>query len=170
VRFRELIWATGIFNALLTPAFLRSAPPINDWTVVPGVRAGPIKAGTTHDDVRRLFPSDTVIDEEIELDEGLLRPGTIVFKNAPSERLAIFWDSKEPDAHPKEIFLCFGRRWGPCRWRASAGIQVGTALRDLERMNGKPFTVAAFGWIMGGTCSLGPAARLPNLIAMESLC
>ncbi len=106
-------------------------------------------AASTRADVRRSFPADAVRDEEIELDEGALRAGTLVFKD-PVEKLAIFWDSEKTDAHPREVFLCFGRRQGPCRWRTLDGIQVGTTLRDLEKKNGKPFTVSPFGWDYGG--------------------
>jgi hypothetical protein len=128
----------------------QSPPAANDWVIVPGVRVGPITATSVPEDLRRLFPADTVEDDEIELDEGMLQPATLVFKKTPSEALAISWNGKGPQAHPKQIYICFGRRRGPCRWQSSGGIKVGTRLSELTAMNGKPFTVSGFGWNYGG--------------------
>ncbi|MGD1094423.1 MAG: hypothetical protein ABSB35_20835 [Bryobacteraceae bacterium] len=141
----------------------QSAPPSNDWLVVPGLRVGPITASSTRADLRRLFSADAVRDEDIELDEGLLRPGTLVFKGAPAEELAIFWTGKEADAHPKEIFLCFGRRRGACRWQTPGGIRVGLRLKELEAMNEKPFTVTSFGWDWGGNVLSWADGKLAKL-------
>lgn len=131
--------------------------------MVPGVRVGPINAGTTHSEIQRLFPSGAVEDGDIELDEGLLRPGTLVFKGTRSETLAIFWDGKAADAHPKEIQVCFGRRRGPCRWQTAAGLHVGTTLAELETQNGKPFTIDAFGWDYGGNVHSWEQGKLSAL-------
>src|SRR6266700_7288576 len=108
----------------------------NDWTLVPGVRAGPITAGTMRDDLARLFPTGAVEDDEIELDEGMLQPATFVYRRDSSETLAISWNGKGPQAHPKQIFVCHGLRRGPCRWQISGGIRIGTRLTELEAMNG----------------------------------
>lgn len=126
------------------------AQTTHDWVIVPGTRVGPITAAITPDDLRRVFPRDSVQDEEIELDEGMLQPATLVYKKNSSETLAISWNGKGSQAHPKQIFVCFGRRRGLCRWEVFGGIKIGTRLSELEKMNGKPFTVSGFGWNYGG--------------------
>lgn len=125
----------------------------NDFLVIPGVRVGPITAGTTNADLKRLFPVATIKDDELELDEGMVFPATFIAQAVPGESLAIVWAGKGPDAHPKQVFMCRGRRRGVCKYHAvglGGEIATGTKLSDLETMNGKPFTVQGFGWTYGG--------------------
>jgi hypothetical protein len=140
----------AILTALVPLSLAAQTPPPNDWTIVPGVRVGAITIDTLPGDLRRLFPKEALEEEEIELDEGMLQPGTFVYRKNPSEALAIVWKGKGPQAHPKEIFVCYGRRRGPCRWQVSGGIKIGTRMAELEAMNGRPFTVSGFGWNYGG--------------------
>ena len=135
----------------------------NDWLIVPGTRVGPITANTVPADLRRIFPEASIKDDEIELDEGMLQPATLVYNDNASERLAVSWTGKGPEAHPKQIFVCWGRRRGPCRWQVSGGIKMGTRLKDLEAMNGKPFTVSGFGWNYGGNVLSWDAGALAKL-------
>ena len=146
---RAISWVV-ILAGIWSASMAGQTPAVNDWVIVPGVRVGPITAASVPEDLRRLFPKDAVEDEEIELDEGMLQPATLVFKKTPSEALAISWNGKGPQAHPKQIYICFGRRRGACRWQTSGGIRVGTRLSELTAMNGKPFTVSGFGWNYGG--------------------
>jgi hypothetical protein len=121
-----------------------------DWSIIPGKRVGAITAKTTRQDLAILFPNVKIIDDQMELDEGMLSPATFVYNGEPSRQLAIVWTGKSVQAHPQEIFICFGRRSGPCDWQAANGIHVGTRLHDLEAKNRRPFTVAGFGWNYGG--------------------
>jgi hypothetical protein len=141
------------------------APPqlANDWALVSGVRVGPITAGAVRDDLNRLFPKEAVEDDEIELDEGMLQPATFVFRRDPSQTLAISWNGKGPQAHPKQIFVCHGLRRGTCRWQAADGIRMGTRLTELETLNGKPFTVSGFGYNYGGNVLSWDGGKLEGL-------
>jgi len=125
-------------------------PAANDWTVVPGVRVGPITAGTVRGDVDRLFHAGAVEDDEIELDEGMLQAATLVYRHDASATVAITWNGKGREAHPKQVFICQGQRRGTCRWHAAGGIAMGARLSDLEALNGRPFTVSGFGYNYGG--------------------
>jgi hypothetical protein len=118
-----------------------------DFTVVPGERVGPITARTRRAELSRLFSADAIEDDQIELDEGMLQTATLVYKKDPSQTLAISWTAA---GTPKQIFLCWGLRRGTCRWQASNGIGFGTRLDDLEKLNGRPFTIAGFGYNYGG--------------------
>ncbi|HEX4230047.1 MAG TPA: hypothetical protein VHZ07_15340 [Bryobacteraceae bacterium] len=121
-----------------------------DWRIVPSERVGPITTKVTREELSGLFPNAKIVDDQMELDEGMLSPATLVYKGELSRQLAIVWTGKSEQAHPKEIFICFERRSGPCDWRAANGIRVGTRLQDLEAKNGGPFTIAGFGWNYGG--------------------
>ena len=93
--------ALGVWSRTMSG---QSAPPANDWMVVPGARVGPITAGSTRADLRKFFSSDAVRDEDIELDK-LLRPGTFVFRGTPAETLAIFWTGRNPTPIQRKCFF-----------------------------------------------------------------
>lgn len=140
----------GSIPILVAVAVASTAFAANDWLLVPGVRVGPITGSAVPSDLRRIFAEASIQDDEIELDEGMLQPATLVYQGNPSETLAIAWNGKGPEAHPKQIFVCWGRRRGPCRWQTVSGIKMGMRLGQLEAMNGKSFTVSGFGWNYGG--------------------
>jgi hypothetical protein len=150
---------------LLIPVGLLLGQPerANDWTIVPGERVGPITGKTVRQDLDRYFSKQDVEDGELELDEGMLQPGAFVYKSNPSQALAVVWNGKGPQATPKQIFVCFGRRRGDCRWQLSNGIKVGTRLTELEAMNGKSFTISGFGWNYGGNVLSWDGGKLEKL-------
>ena len=135
----------------------------NDWMIVPGVRVGPVNSTIVHDDLKKLFPGSTIVDQELELDEGMVFPATIIDQNVPGESLSIVWTGKGADAHPKQVFLCRGRRRGMCKYHAAGpggDIATGTKLSELETMNGKPFTLGGFGWTYGSNISSWDGGKL----------
>jgi hypothetical protein len=145
------------------PMLAQIRPPANDWTIVPGLRVGPIEAGTVRTDLQYFFPREAVVDDEIELDEGMLQAATLIYKDDPSQSLAISWDAKGPQAHPKQIFVCHGLRRGECRWQTAGGIQFGTSLTQLESLNGGPFTLSGFGFNYGGNVLSWDGGKLAKL-------
>ena len=132
----------------------------DDWIIVPGVRVGPITASSTREDLAGVFPTDAVRDDEIELDEGMVQKATLVYRGDPSKMLAISWNA---DHHPKQVFICFGRRRGPCRWELQNGIKVGTRLAELEKLNGGPLTISGFGYNYGGNVLSWDSGKLAAL-------
>jgi hypothetical protein len=129
----------------------------DDWTLAPA-RVGPITAMTTREDLPKYF-SD-VRDDDIELDEGMTQKATLVFRNDPSKTLAISWTA---DRHPKQVFVCWGRRRGACQWSLANGIKVGTKLDELETRNGGPLTISGFGYNYGGNVLSWKGGKLASL-------
>jgi hypothetical protein len=142
--------------------------PANDFLIVPGARVGPVSTTTVRADLKRLFPGATVEDQDLELDEGMIFPATMVARSTPTESLAIVWTGKAADAHPKQIFVCRGRRRGVCKYH-SADIAVGTHLTDLEKLNGKPFTMQGFGFGYGGSVLSWDDGKLQKADCHQSL-
>ena len=135
----------------------------NDFLIVPGMRVGPVTATIVRDDLKKLFPGVTISDQELELDEGMVFPATMVAQNVQGESLAIVWTGKGADAHPKQVFMCRGRRRGACKYHALApggDIATGTKLLDLETMNGRAFTIGGFGWTYGGNVTSWDGGKL----------
>lgn len=114
----------------------------NDWLIVPGSRVGPIDKNTSEMELRRLFGEKNVLREDIGLGEGETEPGTIVFPNSDG-RLAILWKDQGQRQTPKEIRL----NGDKTRWKTGKGISLGTSLKELEKLNGRPF----FLWGLPGT-------------------
>ncbi|HTS27971.1 MAG TPA: hypothetical protein VMH81_18980 [Bryobacteraceae bacterium] len=153
-----------VLLAFLCPAALAAqTAPAQDWTIVAGLRVGPIAATAVRADLPRLFPTGAVEDDEIELDEGMLQAATLVYKNDPSQALAISWDGKGPQAHPRQIFICHGLRRGACRWQVAGGIRFGTTLAELESLNGGHFTLSGFGFNYGGNVTSWDGGKLARL-------
>jgi hypothetical protein len=135
----------------------------NDWLTVPGVRVGPITAGTTGADLRRMFGAGNVKDGPIDVGEGFEEPGTTVYATDASRALEIFWYDPETRARPARIHLC-QRRARTCRWRTVSGITLGTNLKTLERLNGRAFLMSGFEWDYSGTVlsRQGGKLEVPN--------
>ena len=123
----------------------------HDWRIVPGVRVGPITAASSEPDLRRAFGGSAVVNEEVDVGEGMTEPGTVIYKRDPSRALSILWDGEGANKHPATIFVCYGLAEGSCRWQTGDGIRFGTTLRELEALNRRPFVLTGFGWDYSGT-------------------
>jgi len=161
-----------IASTLLCLSQLAGQGTVNDWLIVPGARVGLVTAKTVRADLPKLFPQATVEDQELELDEGMVFPATMVNRAKQSESLAIVWTGKAADAHPKQVFVCRGRRRGACQYHAPVAggdIATGTKLSDLETLNGKPFTIQGFGWGYGGSVISWDDGKLQKVDCNSSL-
>jgi len=94
----------------------------------------------------RTFAPSALRDAAVEIGEGETRPGTVVFPDDPRRRLSVVWRDR-PSAGGK-IWLMVD---GESRWRGYRNVGLGTDLRTLERLNGRPFVLAGFAWDYGGT-------------------
>jgi hypothetical protein len=141
----------------------------NDFVLVPGLRVGPLTGSAVKADVPRLFPGATVKDDELELDEGYVLQATFVNREKRPESMAIVWSS---DGHPKQVYLCRGRGRGECKWHATApggNIGVGVKMLDLEKINGKPFTIHGFGYGYGGNIEAWDGGKIEKFDCNNSL-
>lgn len=120
----------------------------HDWIVEPGVRVGPITASSSVQDLRKAFGDSAVVDGDIDIGEGVTELGTVV-DLGPSKRLAVLW--KAPHKNPSKVIVCYEWSQGDCMWRTSSGIGMNTTLKDLEKLNGRPFKLLGFGWDLSGT-------------------
>jgi hypothetical protein len=118
----------------------------NDWLIVPGQRVGPITSATTRADLNAVFGKENVEDRNLDVSEGP-EAATVVFGNDTSAALAVTWDKERAS----EIHVCFGTPSGPCKWRTASGIRIGLPLRELEKLNGKSFQLAGYGFDGQGT-------------------
>ena len=98
-------------------------------------------------DLAAKFGATNLVDTLIYLVEGEMQPGSVLFPADSIRRVEITWLDSGARARPATIHLN-----GPASvWKLPHDITLGTTLAELERLNGKPFTVMGFGWDYGGT-------------------
>ena len=133
---KRLVVMAGILWVLGASA----AAQKNDWLVVPGSRVGPITAATTRAELDTLFGKENVQDGSYQAED--VEAATIVFGSDSSAALAVTWNNERVSY----VYVCFQTKTGPCRWRTASGIRIGLPIRELQRLNGKAFQMAGFGF------------------------
>jgi hypothetical protein len=121
------------------------APPAFSWQVAPCAAFGPVQAKTSLADLIRLFGKGNVQETRIEGAEGETYPGAVVFPRDPMKTLKVIWKDDVKNAVAEASV-----EGDKSLWRTAQGVTLGTTLKDLEKLNGVPFTVSGFGWDDGG--------------------
>lgn len=129
------------------------------WTFEPGVSFGAIGAASSERDLVAAYGAQPVRPAEVPLGEGETVPGTEVFGDDPLQRFLVTWKDTLARRMPDHIQLM----GDSTRWRGLRGVTLGVSLRQLERMNGRPFTLLGFGWDYGGTVSSWEGGELAPL-------
>jgi hypothetical protein len=148
-------------NAAAVPAH-DSAP--GRWQITAG-RAGPFTATSSEAELRRTYGSDRVDSVRIELGEGETAPGSVLFPADSVRRLEILWRDTTDRKAPARLIL----RGSRSEWRVGPGISLGTPLKDLERLNGRPFSLAGFGWDYAGVVTDWKAGKLDSSLTSIKL-
>jgi hypothetical protein len=112
-----------------------------DWTITPGKRAGPIRAGMSKTEIVRLFGAQNFrrvvwADEMGEFEMTALYPDDdrrLLLEFAQSGRLARVTVLAQPAGS------C------PSRWSLQNGVKIGTTLPELQKLNSAPFGLVGFG-------------------------
>ncbi len=105
-----------------------------------------ITNSTTRADLVRRFGGSRVLNGRIYVGEGESESGTIVFPGDPKKRLDITFGERTR-THPMIVRIS-----GQNSIAATFGnIRIGTPLKQIEKINGRPFTLAGFEWDYSGT-------------------
>jgi hypothetical protein len=131
-----------------------------DWLIVPG-RSGPVTTGTSEADLRQRYGASAIKSTPIELGEGETAPGTVLFADDSLRRLEVVWQDTLQRRRPARLIL----RGSRSQWQLGRGISLGTSLQELERLNGRPFTLAGFGWDYAGVVTDWKGGALDNALA-----
>lgn len=126
---------------------LFGATTSDSWLITLQPHRGAITASTTRGDLVGRYGTANVRDQNVDVGEGETEPGTILFPQDPYRTIAILWKDPETKLAPSAVILS----GSASRWKADHGISLGTSLRDIEHINGRPFVIAGFGWDYGGT-------------------
>jgi len=90
--------------------------------------------------------------------EGDLSEGTVLFDTTADARLEIYWRDTTNKRNPEWVSV----RGKKTRWRTPAGITLGTTLRRIEQVNGRPFRLVGFGSDVSGTVMNWSGGRLES--------
>jgi len=118
---------------------------ITDWSCTPMQQVGPIKASFSEADIINFFGTENVKREDIGLGEGETAPGTIVWPNSKN-KLIVKWREGQEYKQIEKIRI----DGQGAEWKTREGIQIGTSLEELVRINGKHFKFFGFDWDYGG--------------------
>lgn len=132
---------------LISAGALADASAQSSYRIVPRVRVGAITAQTSESALKRIYGRRNVRSTKVSLGEGEYETGTVIFPNDPLRAIEILWKDSRRKRLPKLIQLTGEKSI----WKTQDGISLGTRLKELERINGKPFVLAGFGWDYEGT-------------------
>ena len=133
--------------------------PADDW-LIRADYVGTLHADTTREELDALF-AGSVVDAGVYLGEGQYDPGTIVYPTFPEKRMDIFWKWSEGGGRVPSMIRWDGEK---TLWHTEQGITLGTRLKELERLNGGPFTLTGFDWDYGGTVTNWNGGKLAEQI------
>ncbi len=102
---------------------------------------GPFAKDSSHARLVEAFGAANVVFEDIGGPEGESRLGTDVFAGDPQRRFTIVWKDEGARRNPDTVEFRIGSGW-----RTRDGVRIGLELAEVERLNGKPFSMWGFEW------------------------
>lgn len=116
----------------------------SEWLIRPGKSAGPITKATTLADLQKIYGKEKVKTADVYVGEGNSMPGAVIFPDDPQRKAEIIW---KEGAKTAAIVIIIGQK---SLWHTVEGVTLGTRLKELEKLNGGPFTLAGFDWDYSG--------------------
>lgn len=111
--------------------------------------AGPFAANATKESLIAEFGAENVADMSVPGPEGTELSATVIYPNDVTKRAEVMWADEAKRARPATI-----RIQNPdSKWTGPSGLKIGMSLEDVEKINGRPFTIMGFGWDYGGTAT-----------------
>ena len=131
----------------------------NPKFVIAPENVGGITPSSTRADVEKLFGSKNVEPYDVPVGEGMTVEGTQVF-GGTKDRLTIEWKTT---GTPERITIAgIGTEW-----KTPEGITVGSNLKEVEAVNGKPFTLTGFEWDYPGRTVSWEGGKMPSQLQLE---
>jgi hypothetical protein len=120
-----------------------------------------IAAQSSEAELRERFGVSAINATRIELGEGETAPGTLLFPTDSLRRAEIIWQDTIARRRPARIII----RGKQSRWQVGPSISLNTSLTQLEQLNGRPFTLAGFGWDYAGVVTSWNGGALDSALA-----
>lgn len=134
------------------------------WLILPGGAAGgTLDRSTSESSLIRQFGPANVIPHPFDLGEGETRPGTELFPHDPLRRIEILWSNPVERKAPEKFQISGDRSL----WHTVHGITLGTTLKYLQALNGRPFRLAGLAFDYSGTVVTWSSGRLQSDFGMN---
>ncbi|OIN59669.1 hypothetical protein [Arsenicibacter rosenii] len=137
----------------------------DNFVIIPGEQVGNIRGTSTQAElIERLGKENVTADDTIYVAEGETAIGTTLFKGTPDE-VQILWLYQKKAAKPDAVILRPasdkpGTGGMQTQWVTDNGLKIGSTLKEVEKLNGKPFKLYGFGWDYGGSASSWEGGKL----------
>jgi hypothetical protein len=105
---------------------------------------GPFGRNASHADLVKAFGSNNVVYRDVEGVDGQPIKASVVYPNDPKAKLQVIWSDEKASRGPTVMVK------DQSAWAAANGIRIGSALAEVEKLNGKPFKLSGFDWDYGG--------------------
>lgn len=138
-------------NASLICCLLLAAQSVSDAGAAPSQAQPTFILTTPQNNVTLVISRDTdesalvktlgkanVQRKAIGTGEGETEPGTVIYSGKTDREISIIWSDRKNNRYPDTVNI-----WGPkSRWRTAKGLHTGMPLVELQKLNGKPFTMS----------------------------
>jgi hypothetical protein len=141
---RRIMGGAVLGSLLVVAAFAAGAA--DSRQIVVGKSFGAVTKSTTRAQLASIYGKANVKDAEISGPEGTTFQGTIVYPKKPAESFEIIWVDPKTKRKPELARISDAKT----KWKTTHGITIGTSLKTIEKLNGKPLTLNGFGWDYGG--------------------
>ncbi|MGB6632343.1 MAG: hypothetical protein WBE52_13985, partial [Terriglobales bacterium] len=108
---------------------------VDPWLILASGEKGTINSHTTRKDLVRTYGAANVVDQDVDIGEGEMQSGTFLFPEDPQRQIEILWKDPDHKTAPESAQI-LGKK---SLWHGVHGITLGTSVRELERLNGRPF-------------------------------
>lgn len=106
-----------------------------------------VHASDTEATLALRYGRSVVVRGRVDLGEGQTEPGTIIFPHDATRRVQIRWADTIGYARPVLAVV----NDSASRWQVHPGVGLHTSLRELERLNARPFVLTGMEWDYSGT-------------------
>lgn len=131
------VFAGANSTAAKAPAAAASVPRV----IEPGLRLGPVSAASTLENLRAALGKANVSLEMVQSEDGKGRvSGAVLYPRDSKKRIELAWSDTLSKSRPRWARVRNSASW----WHTPAGVRVGSTLLELEKLNGRAFTVTSF--------------------------
>jgi hypothetical protein len=120
----------------------------DNFYCIPGVQAGNVKVNSSEASLIAMLGAENVVRDSVYIGEGYYEKGTTLFKGTPEEA-QILWKDTVNYINPTSVMIR-SAQGKPNQWLVDNGVVMGMTLKEVEKINGKPFKISGFGWDYGG--------------------
>jgi hypothetical protein len=132
------------------------SPAAANKEVVPGIRVGGIGKFTTGQMLEAIYGADQVQHKKLPKPDGELYDASIIAAGTALE-LEVVWEESAVQERIDQVELV-GKGW-----LLASGLKLGLSPQQVEKINGKAFSLSGFGWDYGGYATIKEGALAEGL-------